>query len=262
LWICQFSFERVAHSSSAIKPIARDEFHQNIGKQSTSVLTFESFGSDFIKKSGNPPDAFAQLAMQLATYRLFGEQVGTYEATQVRRFLHGRTEVTRAVTMESAAFVKRMGKTPTKSNDAGARKEKSDLLKKATSAHAAYSQLAAQALGVDRHFFGLSMLVDPHEEAPSLFSDPVFKRSKYWRVSTSNLSHPRIVNWGFGQVVPDGVGIAYSVHPNKCVFHISALNETGWAPKLAMLLEESLQEMHSIARVAVEDDASQPVSKL
>jgi carnitine O-acetyltransferase len=219
-------------------------------------------GSDFIKKTGNPPDAFAQLAMQLATYRLFGEQVGTYEATQVRRFLHGRTEVTRAVTMESAAFVKRMGMASSTNDDPETRKEKFDLLKKATAAHAAYSALAAQALGVDRHFFGLSMLVDPQEEKPSLFSDPVFQRSKYWRVSTSNLSHPRIVNWGFGQVVPDGVGIGYSVHPDKCIFHISALDETGWSPKLASLLEEALEEMRGIAQAAVQGDDSQPVSKL
>jgi carnitine O-acetyltransferase len=65
-----------------------------VGKQSVSVLTFDGFGSDFIKKSGNPPDAFVQVAMQLAAYRLFGETVGTYESTQVRPFRHGRTEVT------------------------------------------------------------------------------------------------------------------------------------------------------------------------
>jgi carnitine O-acetyltransferase len=187
------------------------------------------------------------LALQLATYRLFGEQVGTYESTQVRRFLHGRTEVTRAVSLESAEFVKSMGKTPTMDVDPAAIKEKVDLLRKATSAHASYSQLAAQAMGVDRHFFGLSMLVDSQEKPPMLYSDPVFIRSKYWRVSTSNLSHPRIINWGFGQVVPDGVGVAYSVHPNSLKFNISALVETGLTPKLAKLLEESLQEMARIA---------------
>jgi carnitine O-acetyltransferase len=225
-------------------------------------LTYEGYGSDFIKKSGNPPDAFVQVAMQLATYRLFGEQAGTYEATQVRRFLHGRTEVTRAVSLESAAFVKEMGKTFSKNGDIKSRKKKLDLLKKATSSHSNYSQLAAQALGVDRHFFGLSMMVNGSEKAPSLYSDPVFNRSKWWRVSTSNLSHPRIVNWGFGQVVDDGVGIAYSVHPGSCVFNISALAETGWAPDLARLLEESLEEMQWVVQVELDEDNSRPVSKL
>jgi hypothetical protein len=49
------------------------------------------------------------MAIQLAAYRIFGRQVATYEASQVRSFLHGRTETTRPVSMESAAFVKMMG---------------------------------------------------------------------------------------------------------------------------------------------------------
>jgi len=241
---------------------AREEFHQNIGKQSISYVNFKGYGSDLIKKSGNPPDAFVQVAMQLAIYRLYGEQVGTYEATQVRRFLHGRTEVTRAVSLESAAFVKKMGTVPSKDEGPEAKKEKLKLLKEATAAHGNYSQLAAQAFGVDRHFFGLSMLVDEQEKTPALFADPVFGRSKWWRLSTSNLSHPNIVNWGFGQVVPDGCGVAYSVHPKSCVFTISALAETGWTPKLAELLEESLEEMRGLIELDLKDGDSQPASKL
>ncbi|KAL3921883.1 MAG: hypothetical protein SGILL_002513 [Bacillariaceae sp.] len=238
---------------------AREEFHENIGKQSTSVVSFEGYGSRFIKSSGNAPDAFVQVAMQLAITRLFGEQAATYEASQVRRFLHGRTEVTRAVSLESAAFVESMVGSIHTNDEIESTKEKSELLKTATAAHSSYSQLAAQAMGVDRHFFGLSMLVDPEEGAPTLYSDPVFNRSKYWRLSTSNLSHPRIANWGFGQVVPDGVGIAYSIHPNSLKFNISALDATGWTPQLEQLLQESLEEMYLIASVGSNEE---PVSKL
>jgi carnitine O-acetyltransferase len=238
---------------------ARKEFHENIGKQSTSVVSFDGYGSNFIKKSGNPPDAFVQVAMQLASARLFGEQVGTYEATQVRRFLHGRTEVTRAVTLESEAFVKHMIDSMGENDDVETQRERFELLRKATGAHASYSQLAAQAMGVDRHFFGLAMLAESEEEKPGVYSDPVFNRSKYWRMSTSNLSHPRIVNWGFGQVVSDGVGIGYSIHPNSLNFNISALESTRWSPRLAKLLEESLNEMQVIAAVG---SNQKPMSKL
>ena len=51
---------------------------------------FMSFGSTDIKKRGYSPDAFVQQAIQLASFRLFGKQVATYEATQVRPFRHGR----------------------------------------------------------------------------------------------------------------------------------------------------------------------------
>lgn len=230
--------------------LAWSAFSKLISDHVLHVQSFQAYGSSFIKNSGFPPDAFVQIAMQLATYRLFGEQVGTYEATQVRSFLHGRTEVTRAVSLESEAFVKRMGLRPLQDeeNDVSIAEEKIALLRKATTAHAKYTVYAAKAQGVDRHLLGLSLMVDNDsgEALPSLFSDPVFIRSKRWRSSTSNLSHPRFNLWGYGEVVPDGVGLAYAVLPHSCVFNITALKSTGWTDKLAELLEEALLEMKSL----------------
>ncbi|KAG7346652.1 choline/carnitine o-acyltransferase [Nitzschia inconspicua] len=224
------------------------------------VQSFQGYGSSFMKKAGFPPDAFAQTAMQLATYRLFGEQVGTYEATQVRTFLHGRTEVTRGVSTESEAFVKRMGFRPLcDESDPAACSEKIDLLRKATNAHAKYTSLAAKAQGVDRHLMGLSLMVKEGERKPDLYSDEVYARSKHWRSSTSNLSHPRFNLWGYGEVVPDGVGLAYAVLPNSCVFNITALKITGYSDKLAELLEEAFLEMRGL----IESQSSlETISKL
>lgn len=164
------------------------------------MQSFQGYGSDFMKQSGYSPDAYVQMAMQLATYRLFGEQAGTYEATQVRPFLHGRTETTRTVSTQSAAFVHEMGLSPKMNEtDSESRKEKLRLLQDAVNAHVKYIGLAAKAQGVDRHLMGLSMLVKDGETAPDLYSDPLFARSKRWRVSTSNLTHPKFENWGYGE---------------------------------------------------------------
>ena len=214
--------------------------------------SFQGYGSSFIKKSGFAPDAFVQMAMQLATYRLFGEQVGTYEATQVRPFLHGRTEVTRTVSTASEAFIKAMGLQPKFDEvDSGIAEEKLALLHKAVKAHSAYTGKATKAQGVDRHLLGLSMMVQDGEESPTLFSDPAFIRSKRWRCSTSNLSHPRFNLWGYGEVVPDGVGLAYAILPNSCVFNITALQSTGWTDKLSELLEQALLEMRRVVEAQV-----------
>ena len=223
------------------------------------MQSFQGYGSNFIKQSGYSPDAFVQMAMQLATFRLWdGKQAGTYESTQVRPFLHGRTETTRSVSIESAKFVHRLGVRPAwDEGDASVRKEKLELLQRAVNAHIKYIGLAAQAQGVDRHFFGLSLSVQGGEMAPDLFKDPVFVRSKRWRVSTSHLTHPKFDGWGFGQVVPDGVGVAYSIHPHHCIFNIAALKEHGWTDKLAQLLEESLLELRRL----IEAD-KKPISKL
>ncbi len=162
---------------------------------------FQGYGSDYIKKVGYSPDAYVQMAIQLAIYRLFGKQAGTYEATQMRPYLHGRTETTRTVSPASAAFVKSMGLRPQNDiNDESKRNEKLSLLRDAVQSHVEYIKKAGKGKGVDRHFFGMSMLLTDKDTPPTLFSDPLFIRSKRWRVSTSHLTHPRFENWGFGEV--------------------------------------------------------------
>jgi carnitine O-acetyltransferase len=91
---------------------AKQDFANLTTNHSLHVQSFRDYGGYFVKHSGYSPDAFVQMAIQIATYRLWGEQVGTYEATQVRRYLHGRTKTTRAVSTESAALVRRMGLRP------------------------------------------------------------------------------------------------------------------------------------------------------
>jgi carnitine O-acetyltransferase len=195
--------------------------------------------------------------MQVATYRLWGQQGGTYEATQVRPFLHGRTETTRTVSTESAAFCQTMGSVP---NSSDSPKEKLQLLQEAVNTHVKYIGNAAKAKGVDRHFMGLSMLVQDHETAPDLYADPVFQRAKKWRVSTSHLTHPKFDNWGFGEVVPDGVGLAYSIHKRHCMFNVTALKEHEWTDKLCQLLEEALLEMRDL--IESNSDDTDPKSRL
>jgi carnitine O-acetyltransferase len=229
---------------------ATRDFTELTSNNALHVLSFQGYGSNFIKHAGFSPDAFVQVAMQLATYRLWGKQAGTYEATQVRLFLHGRTETTRSVSAESAVFVHRLGLRPAlDEHDASVRAEKMRLLHDAVNAHVQYIGQSAQAQGVDRHFLGLSLLVKDGETLPDLYSDPVFQRSKRWRVSTSHLTHPKFDGWGYGQVVPDGVGLAYSIHPRHCIFNITALKETGCTDKLSALLEEAMLELRTLVEL-------------
>ena len=65
-----------------------------------------AFGKRLIKKCGVSPDAFVQLALQLANYRDQGSFSLTYEASMTRLFREGRTETVRSCTNEMAAFVK------------------------------------------------------------------------------------------------------------------------------------------------------------
>lgn len=223
---------------------AKQDFITLVNDHSLNVQSFQGYGSNYIKKAGYSPDAYVQMAIQLAIYRLFEKQAGTYEATQMRPYLHGRTETTRGVSPESEAFVKCMGLKPKRDEiDPEARKVKINLLGEAVKAHVKYIVAAGKGKGVDRHFLGMSMLVGDNEEAPDLYSHPLFIRSKTWRVSTSHLTHPKFENWGFGEVVPDGVGVGYGVKSDCCIFNITARKEHDWTERLCHLLEEALLEM-------------------
>lgn len=83
------------------------------------VLIHNRYGKGFMKKCGVSPDAFVQMALQLAYYRDAGRLTLTYEASMTRLFLEGRTETVRTVTMDSAAWVKAMedGKSTVSLND-------------------------------------------------------------------------------------------------------------------------------------------------
>ncbi|KAG6833240.1 hypothetical protein H0H87_009861 [Tephrocybe sp. NHM501043] len=164
------------------------------------------YGKAAIKKFGVSPDSWAQMIVQLAYRRLIGvhQRVGgTYEAATTRKFDKGRTEAIRVVTSESDAWVASMDNSNI-GND-----ERRKLFTAATKKHVELAKNAGNGLGVDRHLFGLKKLLKDGEEVPELFSDPVFLRSSYWVLSTSAIFSKHFPVYGWGEVVPDGFGVAY-----------------------------------------------------
>lgn len=73
-----------------------------------NIFAHSEYGKGFIKTCQLSPDAFIQMALQLAYYRDAGRFSLTYEASITRLFREGRTETVRPCTIESAAFVKSM----------------------------------------------------------------------------------------------------------------------------------------------------------
>lgn len=55
------------------------------------VVAHTAYGKDFVKRCKVSPDAYVQMAMQLAYYRDQGHFDATYESSMTRLFLHGRT---------------------------------------------------------------------------------------------------------------------------------------------------------------------------
>ncbi|KIK61686.1 hypothetical protein GYMLUDRAFT_166051 [Collybiopsis luxurians FD-317 M1] len=170
-----------------------------------------SYGKDEIKKFGVSPDSWAQMIVQLAYRRTTGTEKrrgGTYEAATTRKFYKGRTEAIRVVSSESDAWVQSMD--DPRASDA-TRKELFDL---AAKKHISLAKLCGAGQGVDRHLLGLRKLLTESEQAPDLFSDPVFTRSSNWVLSTSAIFSKHFNEYGWGEVVPDGFGVAYMTGHN------------------------------------------------
>uniref|UniRef100_A0A673BLC4 carnitine O-palmitoyltransferase n=1 Tax=Sphaeramia orbicularis TaxID=375764 RepID=A0A673BLC4_9TELE len=184
------------------------------------IIPFSDFGKGLIKRCRTSPDAFIQIALQLAHYRDKGKFCLTYEASMTRLFREGRTETVRSCTIETCAFVRSMIRDET-------------LLKVAAEKHQNMYRLAMTGEGIDRHLFCL-YVVSKYLGEDSPFLKEVL--SEPWRLSTSQtplqqvelfdlVKHPEYVSsgGGFGPVADDGYGVSYIiVGENLINFHISS----------------------------------------
>jgi len=87
---------------------AENNFDELVGAHELRVLHYDAYGKDFIKQFKTSPDAWAQLVKQLAFYKFKGRPGVTYESAQTRKFQRGRTEVIRAASSQSKAWVDAM----------------------------------------------------------------------------------------------------------------------------------------------------------
>ncbi|XP_077817972.1 carnitine O-palmitoyltransferase 1, liver isoform isoform X5 [Macaca mulatta] len=188
---------------------------------------FVAFGKGIIKKCRTSPDAFVQLALQLAHYKDMGKFCLTYEASMTRLFREGRTETVRSCTAESCDFVQAMV------DPAQTVEQRLKLFKVASEKHQHMYRLAMTGSGIDRHLFCL-YVVSKYLAVESPFLKEVL--SEPWRLSTSQTpqqqvelfdleNNPEYVSsgGGFGPVADDGYGVSYIlVGENLINFHISS----------------------------------------
>jgi len=188
---------------------AAKDFSDVIGAHELRVQAYQGYGKGLIKKFRCSPDAYVQMIIQLAYYKMYGKNRPTYESAATRRFQQGRTETCRSVSDEAVAFCIAMADSDID------QKTTTDLFRKALNAHVEYITAATDGKGVDRHLFGLKKLLGPNDEMPAIFKDPAYAYSSHWFLSTSQLSSEYFNGYGWSQVVEDGWGIAYMVNENR-----------------------------------------------
>lgn len=150
------------------------------------VVAFTEYGKDFVKKCKVSPDAYVQMAMQLAYFRDQGCFDATYESTMTRLFLHGRTETVRPCSAESCAFVRTMLDAKASPTD------KLKALQAAAKRHVRSFSDAMAGRGIDRHLFALYVVsVGKAVDSPFLKA----ALSVPWRLSTSQQPQQQTTLW-------------------------------------------------------------------
>uniref|UniRef100_A0A8C4F5K8 carnitine O-palmitoyltransferase n=1 Tax=Dicentrarchus labrax TaxID=13489 RepID=A0A8C4F5K8_DICLA len=230
--------EQISQSLAVAQALADDvDFH---------VFAFRDFGKGKVKRCRVSPDAFIQIALQLAYFRSRRTFCLTYESSMTRLFREGRTETVRSCSNESSAFVRAL--------EGG--EVRLRLFRAASEKHQNLYRMAMTGAGIDRHLFCL-YVVSKYLGVESLFLKEVL--AEPWRLSTSQtpiqqmelfdmVNHPEYVSCGggFGPVADDGYGVSYSILGENVInFHISCKHscpDTD-AHKFGALIRKALHDL-------------------
>nr|XP_022293319.1 carnitine O-palmitoyltransferase 1, liver isoform-like isoform X1 [Crassostrea virginica]XP_022293320.1 carnitine O-palmitoyltransferase 1, liver isoform-like isoform X1 [Crassostrea virginica] len=226
---------------------------QLIADVDLELLVHDQYGKGFMKVCRVSPDAYIQLALQIAYYRMNKKFCLTYESSMTRLFREGRTETVRSCTVESCDFVRAMDD-PQKT-----REERIALMKKAADVHQINCRNAMTGKGIDRHLFCL-YVVSKYLEVDSPFLSEVL--SEPWRLSTSQTPHQQTnkldltrhpehisAGGGFGPVADDGYGVSYIIAGEDCVFfHVSCKNScpTTSSTKMVQAIVKALSDIRTM----------------
>ncbi|XP_056132360.1 carnitine O-acetyltransferase-like [Lampris incognitus] len=207
------------------------------------VLSFSHFGKNVPKRHQMSPDAFVQMALQLAYFRMYKTCCSTYESASLRMFKYGRTDTIRTVTVDSLKFVQAMEDSAHKDT------EKVALLQKAIQTHREYTNNAIHGQAIDRHLLGLKLQsIEDLTSMPEIFMDTSYAVALHYNLSTSQVSSKTDCVMCFGPAVPDGYGVCYNPMEEHINISITAFNscEETHAAKFAQVVEDALLDMRAL----------------
>lgn len=194
------TLDRIYYAESAIC--------DSVGACDTFVLEFTEYGKHLIVANEMSPDAFVQMSILLAYYKLYGRVVCMYEPAMTKAFYHGRTEAIRGATIQAKEFCRIW----CDEDENAANEEKLSALRVATAEHSRLTKEASCGKGIDRHLYSLKCLAQRTGlSTPTFFNSIAWKALTHTVISTSNCGNPSLRLFGFGPVVPDGFGIGYII---------------------------------------------------
>ncbi len=200
---------------------AADAFAQYAADTATTTLSFPDFGTARAKQLKISPDAFVQMAYQLAHKRSKGLTGATYESIATRHFRRGRTEAMRVVTPEVLRFVSTMD------DPAADRAARLAAFRAAADKHVERAKQCQSGDAPEQHLWELQWIqrrrgaeLGVTEHLP-LYDTPGWTVTRDDYLSTSSAPSVNIQYFGFGSTSDKCIGIAYVLLPDRFNLYLS-----------------------------------------
>ncbi|MGQ0574601.1 MAG: choline/carnitine O-acyltransferase [Pseudonocardia sp.] len=213
----------------------------------TMTVSVEDFTAQTAKELRCSPDAFAQLAFQLAHQRAKGHLGATYESIATRRYHHGRTEAMRVVTPEVVAFVAAMDDPAV---DDAARVA---ALRAAADAHVARARECQVGDAPEQHLWELQLIQRRRgaelgvTEPLALYDSPGWTVLRDDYLSTSAVPSPAVQFFGFGSTSAKCIGVGYALMPTRFDLYLSTPRAvSAQMSTFAERLREAVGELHEL----------------
>lgn len=197
---------------------AAEAFTAHAATTVTRTVSIPHFTSTRAKQLQMSPDAFAQLAFQLAQHRARGRLGATYESIATGQFRHGRTEAMRVVTPEIVHFVTAMG------DPKAAAQTRLAALRNAATKHVERAKQCQAGQAPEQHLWELQLLQRRTGGGSplALYESPGWLRMRQDYLSTSAVPSPHVHFWGFGSTGATCIGIGYALLPDRFDLFLSA----------------------------------------
>jgi carnitine O-acetyltransferase len=215
----------------------------------TTIVSFDDFGADAIKALKMSPDAFVQMAYQLAHQRAKGHLGATYESIATRQYRRGRTEAMRVVTREVTRFVAAM---EDPAADAATRRA---AFQAAAEGHVTRAKECQEGKAPEQHLWELQLIARRRgtelgvTEPLELYDSPGWRIMRDDYLSTSSAPSTNIQHFGFGATSTQCIGIAYVLLPDRFNIYLSTPREVAAAmDTFADQLREVVRELRELLR--------------
>lgn len=188
----------------------RIEYMTNTLCAEHAFLTYEGYGTRFLRDRKCSPKSVFQIVVQMAALELFGYTPACWETVSVAHFHLGRVEIIQVILPAVADFLAVARNTDVPLI------ERRRLLLDAMRAHSVAVSKASRGQSAERNFSALRVLLQEGEETPSLYEDPVYKRARPRKIM-SHCFETGMLEKRFLFRDPESVWVHYEVYDSRYV---------------------------------------------